>query len=155
MAADRPKKDRAPRAYASPACSADAADPDYMWAAKPNAGVRLKRAYEPSAAEDGTRVLVERLWPRGVAKERASIGHWLKEIAPSTELRRWYGHREERWPEFRRRYREELETRAEARSALDVLRGLARTGTVTLVLAAKDVAHSSAAVLAEVLSARH
>ena len=125
-----------------------------MWAPMSNAGVRLKRVYEPPAAEDGARVLVERLWPRGVTKERASIDHWLKDIAPSSGLRQWYGHLEDRWPEFRRRYREELKTRAEARAALDALRALARAGTVTLIFAAKDPARCSAAVVAEELDAR-
>ncbi len=70
--------------------------------------IRLKRAYEPAAAEDGVRVLVDRLWPRGIRKEDAAIDHWMKEIAPSAALRRWFGHDPARWPEFRRRYAEEL-----------------------------------------------
>jgi uncharacterized protein YeaO (DUF488 family) len=121
-----------------------------MWA--PGRGVRLKRAYERPAKEDGTRVLVERLWPRGLAKERAAIDDWLKDVAPSPELRRWYGHRAERWPEFQRRYRAELETGA-ARAALEKLRALGRDRKLTLVFAAKDEAHSSAAVLKDVLGA--
>jgi uncharacterized protein YeaO (DUF488 family) len=121
-----------------------------MWAQKP-AAVRLKRAYEPPAADDGTRVLVERLWPRGVTKGRAAIDHWLKDLAPSPELRRWYSHQTGRWPEFGRRYRHELRTRDEARAALETLRGMVDAGPVTLVFAAKDPEHSSAAIVADML----
>jgi uncharacterized protein YeaO (DUF488 family) len=145
---ERKKRRTATRPFASPACYAGEVDPDYMWA--PGRGVRLKRAYERPAKEDGTRVLVERLWPRGLAKERAAIDDWLKDVAPSPELRRWYGHRTERWPEFQRRYRAELETGA-ARAALEKLRALGRDRKLTLVFAAKDEAHSSAAVLKDVL----
>jgi uncharacterized protein YeaO (DUF488 family) len=74
--------------------------------------IRLKRAYEPPAPDDGTRVLVDRLWPRGVSKAKAAIDHWLRDIAPSTELRQWFAHEFDRWEEFRRRYRAELEQRA-------------------------------------------
>lgn len=143
---DAGKPRGAPHPFASPACYAGEADPDYMWAR----GVRLKRAYEPPAAADGARVLVERLWPRGLSKERAALTDWLKDAAPSPELRRWYSHRIARWPEFARRYRAELEGTA-ARAALDRLRALGRAGPLTLVFAAKDAAHSSAAVLKEVL----
>ncbi len=107
---------------------------------------RLKRAYEAPAREDGTRVLVERLWPRGVRKDAAAIDLWLKEIAPSADLRRWYGHDRARWAEFRRRYRDELAGNAEAVARL---RALAAGGPVTLVFAARDAEHSSAAVLKE------
>lgn len=142
-------KKRAPtRPFASPACYAGEVDPDYMWA--PARGVRLKRAYERPAKGDGTRVLVERLWPRGLTKERAAIDDWLKDVAPSSELRRWYGHRAERWPEFQRRYRDELKTGA-ARAALATLRALGRDGPLTLVFAAKDETRCSAAVLKSVL----
>jgi uncharacterized protein YeaO (DUF488 family) len=70
--------------------------------------VRLKRVYEPAAPEDGVRILVDRLWPRGLSKEKTAVDHWMKDIAPSAELRKWFGHDPDRWPEFRRRYMEEL-----------------------------------------------
>ena len=110
--------------------------------------VRLKRAYEPANPEDGTRVLVERLWPRGVSKAEAALDDWAKEVAPSPGLRKWYGHEVGRWPEFRRRYLEEL---AGHGAAVAALRERARAGRLTLVFAAHDPEHSSAAVLREVL----
>ncbi len=110
--------------------------------------VKLKRAYEPAAADDGRRVLVDRLWPRGVSKADAAIDLWMKELAPSAELRRWFGHRPERWPEFRRRYAAELRQRADL---LDELRALVRSGKVTLVFSAHDEAHNDAVVLREAL----
>ena len=106
--------------------------------------IRLKRAYEPPSPEDGTRVLVDRLWPRGVRKAEAAIDCWLKEIAPSSELRRWFGHDPSRWEEFRRRYRAELSARPEL---LDKLRALAEQGTLTLVYAARDEDHNQAVAL--------
>lgn len=112
----------------------------------------IKRAYEEPAPEDGTRVLVDRLWPRGLARERARIDVWLKDVAPSAELRRWYGHAPERFAEFRSRYIAELEHEP-ARMALATLRDLARRGPVTLVFAAKDVERSNAAVLRDLLGA--
>ena len=108
--------------------------------------VRLKRAYEPASPEDGTRVLVERLWPRGVSKAEAALDDWMKEVAPSAGLRKWYGHEVDRWPEFRRRYREEL---AGHGAAVAALRQKAGAGRLTLVFAAE---HSSAAVLRDVLT---
>ena len=113
--------------------------------------ILLKRAYEQPAPEDGTRVLVERLWPRGLSKERAAVDLWLKEVSPSPELRRWFGHDPEKWPEFRRRYREELRGRP---AELDELRRLARSGPVTFVYAARDTEHSSAALLREAVEQR-
>jgi uncharacterized protein YeaO (DUF488 family) len=110
--------------------------------------IRLKRAYDEPATDDGYRVLVDRLWPRGVARDRAQLDEWARELAPSTELRRWFGHEPERFDEFRRRYEAELE---EQRTKLEELRGRARTGTVTLVYAARDTAHNDAVVLADVL----
>ena len=110
--------------------------------------VRLKRAYEPAGAADGYRVLVDRLWPRGVSKERARLDEWARELAPSTELRTWFGHDPAGFAEFRRRYLEELAARAEK---LGELRGRARKGTVTLVYAARDDRHNDAVVLAELL----
>ena len=106
--------------------------------------IRLKRAYEPPAPDDGTRVLVDRLWPRGVRKADAAIDCWLKEIAPSSELRRWFGHDPDRWEEFQRRYRAELSAHPEL---LDRLRALAAQGTLTLVYSAHDEDHNDAVVL--------
>jgi uncharacterized protein YeaO (DUF488 family) len=110
--------------------------------------VRLKRAYEPAAPEDGHRVLVDRLWPRGIARDRAALDEWERELAPSHELRRWFAHEPSRFEEFRRRYIEELRDR---RPLLARLRRLARDGTLTLVYAARDAEHNDAVVLAEVL----
>jgi uncharacterized protein YeaO (DUF488 family) len=110
--------------------------------------IRLKRAYEPPSAGDGLRILVERLWPRGVSKEEAAIDLWLKEIAPSTGLRKWYGHEPERWEEFRRRYRAEIEDKG---GALSDLKRRLKEGPVTFVYAAKDELHNSAIVLKEYL----
>lgn len=112
--------------------------------------VHLKRAYEEKGPDDGTRVLVERLWPRGISKEKAQIDLWLKEVAPSNDLRRWFGHVPERFAEFRRRYEKELDS-AEAKAALEKLYELAQQGPVTLIFAAHDVQHSSALVLRDVL----
>src|SRR5215831_8701863 len=99
--------------------------------------VALKRAYEEPAASDGTRVLVERLWPRGISKERAHIDLWLKEVAPSTELRKWYNHDVQKFQEFRLRYEAELQSDA-AQNGLAKLRELARHGQLTLIFAARD-----------------
>jgi uncharacterized protein YeaO (DUF488 family) len=110
--------------------------------------VQTKRVYEPPAAADGYRVLIDRLWPRGLSKEKAQLDEWARELAPSDALRRWFGHRPERFAEFERRYTEELRPHAEAISAL---RRRARRGTVTIVYAARDEAHSNAAVLAPIV----
>jgi uncharacterized protein YeaO (DUF488 family) len=110
--------------------------------------LKLKRVYEPAGPEDGTRVLVDRLWPRGLSKAEAAVDRWLKEIAPSTELRRWFGHDPTRWPEFRRRYTAELRHHA---AELDEIRALAREGAVTLVYGARDETHNDAVVLMDVL----
>jgi uncharacterized protein YeaO (DUF488 family) len=112
--------------------------------------IRLKRAYEPPQRGDGLRVLVDRLWPRGVSKARARIDHWLKEIAPSTALRKWFHHDPGRWQEFVNRYLRELE---ENPAAVDELRALARRGTVTLVFSAKDEQRNQAVVLRDYLAA--
>lgn len=117
----------------------------------PDSQVRLKRAYEPRADDDGVRVLVDRLWPRGVSKADAAIELWMKEIAPSTQLRKWFGHDPERWDEFRLRYEEELRMNDEL---LRQLRSLARKGPVTLVYSAHDEVHNDAAVLRDVLLRR-
>ncbi|GCE47144.1 uncharacterized protein YeaO (DUF488 family) [Thermosporothrix hazakensis] len=112
--------------------------------------IRLKRAYEAPDESDGTRVLVERLWPRGVSKAKAHIDLWLKDIAPSTDLRHWYGHEPEKFPEFRQRYEAELHEGA-AHDALNRLREMIQQQPVTLVYATKDAEHSSAAVLYDIL----
>jgi uncharacterized protein YeaO (DUF488 family) len=113
--------------------------------------IGLKRAYDAPDAEDGMRILVDRLWPRGVKKADAAIDRWLKDLAPSPELRRWFGHKLERWPEFRRRYRAELDRH---RDLVAELRDLARRQRVTLVFGAKDEAHNDAVVLWELLTER-
>lgn len=110
-----------------------------------------KRAYEPASPEDGERYLVDRLWPRGVKKEALALTGWLKDVAPSTELRRWFGHDPARWDEFRRRYLAELKANA---AALRPLREALKRGPVTLVYSAHDEAHNQAVVLRELLSKR-
>jgi len=112
------------------------------------AKIKLKRAYEAPAASDGTRILVDRLWPRGVKKADAAIEEWMKDVAPSSALRKWFGHDPTRWQEFRRRYLKELR---EHPDALERLRALARQGPITLVFAAHDEAHNDAVVLRDVL----
>jgi uncharacterized protein YeaO (DUF488 family) len=111
--------------------------------------VAMKRAYEPVGEDDGYRVLIDRIWPRGVSKERARLDEWARQLAPSTELRRWFGHDPARFEEFRRRYIEEL---AAERDKLDELRRRARSGKVTLVYGARDREHNDAVVLAELLT---
>ena len=115
----------------------------------PRPKIQLKRVYAPPAPDDGVRVLVDRLWPRGLSKSAAAVDHWLKELAPSTELRRWFAHDPARWEEFRHRYKAEL---AQVPDRLDELRALARGHRVTLLFAAKDEAHNDAVVLRDVLS---
>jgi uncharacterized protein YeaO (DUF488 family) len=110
--------------------------------------IRLKRAYEPASVEDGYRVLVDRLWPRGVSKQQAKLNEWEKELSPSSELRDWFGHEPGRFAEFRRRYIDELRANA---PRLKELRRRARIGTLTLVYSAHDSEHNDAVVLAEVL----
>lgn len=111
--------------------------------------VRTKRVYEPASPRDGRRVLIDRLWPRGMSKARAHIDVWLKDAAPSAALRKWYGHEPEKWPEFRRRYLAELRARPDA---LKQLRAWARGGTLTLLFAARDAQRCNAAVLKALLS---
>jgi uncharacterized protein YeaO (DUF488 family) len=110
--------------------------------------IRLKRAYEPAAPGDGYRVLIDRLWPRGVSRDQARLDEWQKDLAPSPELRRWFGHEPSRFEEFRRRYIQELRSE---RARLAALRRRAREGTLTLVYAARDAEHNDAVVLAEIL----
>ena len=106
--------------------------------------IELKRVYEPVADDDGVRILVERLWPRGVSKADAAIDHWMKDVAPSPELRTWYGHKPERWNEFRERYRAEL---TENPAAVAAVKALCATQPVTFIFAAKDEERNSAVVL--------
>lgn len=110
--------------------------------------IRLKRAYDPASPSDGYRVLIDRLWPRGVSKQQAKLDEWEKELAPSTELRQWFGHEPDRFAEFRRRYIGELRPQ---RPRLAELRRRAKEGTLTLVYSAHDSEQNDAVVLAEVL----
>ena len=114
--------------------------------AKRTLHIAIKRAYDEPTPEDGTRILVDRLWPRGLSKEQAHIDVWLKEIAPSNELRKWFGHDPEKFAEFRSRYKAELAS-GEAIDALGRLHELARQGPVTLLYAAHDTEHNNAVVL--------
>jgi uncharacterized protein YeaO (DUF488 family) len=117
----------------------------------PAANVRLKRAYEPAQSDDGSRILVDRLWPRGVSKADAALDQWMKEIAPSTELRQWFGHDPARWQEFQRRYAEEVRQQP---ALLRQLRELAHNGPITLVYSAHDELHNDAVVLRQLLLGR-
>ncbi|RJG04745.1 DUF488 domain-containing protein [Noviherbaspirillum cavernae] len=114
----------------------------------PVGNIKLKRAYAPVEADDGIRVLVDRLWPRGISKEAAALDQWFKELAPSTELRKWFGHDPARWQEFCSRYAEELRQHGEQ---LDRLRNMARQSRITLIYAAHDEAHNDAVALRNVL----
>ena len=113
--------------------------------------IRLKRVYEPPSRMDGVRILVDRLWPRGLTKERAAVTLWLKDVAPSTELRKWFGHAPARWKQFQARYRKELRER---KDALELLKRKSNAHTVTLVYAARDEQHNEALVLKRVLEGR-
>ena len=115
---------------------------------KPN--VRVRRVHDEPEPDDGTRVLVDRVWPRGLTKDKACLDQWCKQVAPSTQLRKWYSHDPERFEEFRRRYREELKD-AEHAPALEHLRKLARSGTLTLLTATRHAEISQAAVLADLI----
>lgn len=108
------------------------------------AEIRLKRAYEKASKDDGSRILVERLWPRGLSKERAAVDLWLKDVAPSTELRKWFNHIPERWDEFQKRYHEELDQKPDV---VDELRQKCRHGVVTFVYASHDEEHNGALAL--------
>jgi uncharacterized protein YeaO (DUF488 family) len=110
--------------------------------------IQTKRIYEDASPDDGYRILVDRLWPRGVSKERAALDEWARELAPSDELRRWFNHQPERYPEFRKRYRAELHAQSEK---LQLLRERAKHENVTLLYGARDREHNEATVLAEVL----
>jgi uncharacterized protein YeaO (DUF488 family) len=112
--------------------------------------ITVKRAYDPPAPEDGYRVLVDLLWPRGMTKQKLKVDEWMKEIAPSAELRKWYGHEPEKWIEFRKRYRAEL-GRPSANALLDSLVKRARKAKVTVVIGARDIEHANGAVIAELV----
>lgn len=123
-------------------------------ATKPRSGlgrIAAKRVYEPAAKDDGTRILVDRLWPRGIKKEAAKLDLWLQEIAPSDALRRWFGHDPARWDEFKKRYRAELKAEA---SAVRLIRDALKKGNVTLLFAAKDEAHNNAVALQHIIEQR-
>ena len=115
------------------------------------ANVQLKRAYEPPARSDGARILIDRLWPRGVTKKSAAIDEWIKDVAPSTALRQWFGHDPARWQEFRRRYAGEVRQNP---GYLGKLRARARQGPITLVFSAHDEVHNDAVVLRDLLLGR-
>lgn len=110
--------------------------------------VKIKRVYEKPESHDGTRILVDRLWPRGLTKEKAKVDLWLKEIAPSNELRKWFGHESEKWSEFQKRYRAELRKNNEP---LSLLRKAAAKEPITLLFAAKDEEHNEAVILQNLL----
>jgi uncharacterized protein YeaO (DUF488 family) len=110
--------------------------------------IKLKRAYEKPTKDDGERILVERLWPRGVTKAQAKLDLWLKDVAPSAELRKWFGHDPDRWIEFRQRYQKELKQKLDL---IKLLKRKAREGTITLIYAARDEEHNGALVLKQVL----
>jgi len=113
--------------------------------------IRLKRVYEPAAKSDGKRMLVERLWPRGVKKEALQLDGWLRDVAPSTELRKWFDHRPERWSEFQKRYRAELDA---SREAWQPLLDLARKGTVTLLFSSQNTTQNNAVVLSNYIKSK-
>jgi uncharacterized protein YeaO (DUF488 family) len=113
--------------------------------------IHLKRVYEERSPQDGVRILVDRLWPRGLTKERAAVDLWLKDVAPSTELRKWFGHDPAKWKEFQVRYRKELRKK---KDALKLLRQKSEEHTVTLVYAALDEEHNAALVLKKLLAGR-
>jgi uncharacterized protein YeaO (DUF488 family) len=116
----------------------------------PASHVQIKRAYETPAQDDGTRILIDRLWPRGVKKEVLALDQWDKELAPSTELRQWFGHDPALWTEFQQRYAKELRAHS---PALDALRALAQKGRITLVYGAHDEIHNNAVALRDILLA--
>lgn len=110
--------------------------------------IKIKRIYDPVSSDDGRRILVDRLWPRGIKKEKAGIDEWLKDIAPSNELRKWFSHDPKKWPEFRTRYKKELKSKSEI---TEKLRKEGRRGKITLLFSAKDIEHNNAVVLKEVI----
>jgi uncharacterized protein YeaO (DUF488 family) len=117
----------------------------------PDTKIQLKRAYQPPAEADGCRILVDRLWPRGISKQEAHIDFWMKSLAPSDELRQWFGHRPEKWREFKQRYFDELDRMS---AEVGELLNEARRGTVTLIFAARDETQNNAVALKEYLESR-
>ncbi len=113
--------------------------------------ITIRRVYEPVLPGDGTRVLVDRLWPRGITRENAKIDFWMREIGPSNALRQWFGHDQQRWGEFRTRYGAELEIN---REPFERLKALCDAGQVTLLFAARDIEHNNAVVLADLLAGK-
>ena len=111
--------------------------------------IQLKRIYEAGSKEDGYRILVDRLWPRGFTKEKAALDLWLKEIAPSNELRKWFGHDPDKWKDFQKKYQQELKQNKEA---VDILKDYIQKGNVTLLYAAKDEEHNEAQVIKDFIS---
>lgn len=147
MAASRRRSVRAQvRSYSSPACYLH----EFEAAARPARGpdIRIKRIYDAPDAADGFRALVDRLWPRGISKERGALGGWLLELAPSTALRQWFHHDPTRWPQFARRYRAELRAQS---AALQSLRQRAKQQRVTLLYTARDPRRNHAVLLRNVL----
>jgi uncharacterized protein YeaO (DUF488 family) len=116
------------------------------------AGIAIKRIYEPATAEDGCRVLVDRLWPRGVSKDRAALDYWFKDLAPSDELRHWFGHDEDKWDEFQRRYGAELNANKAAVAPLREV--LKKKKKVTLLFGTKEEKHNNAVALAKYMRGR-
>lgn len=112
--------------------------------------LKIKRAYEPAETSDGRRILIDRLWPRGVSKADARIDAWLKDLSPSTELREWFAHDQQKWEEFRKKYRQELSAPEKARLIEDIAQH-ARHNNVTLIFSAKDIEHNDALVLEELI----
>ena len=110
--------------------------------------IKIKRIYDPISPDDGRRILVDRLWPRGIKKDQAKINDWLKDIAPSNELRKWFSHDLSKWPEFKRRYIKELKDKS---NLIENLRAEAKKGNITLLFSAKDIEHNNAVVLMEVV----
>jgi uncharacterized protein YeaO (DUF488 family) len=110
--------------------------------------LRIKRVYEPPEKSDGVRILVDRLWPRGLSRDAAQLDHWIRDVAPSTELRKWFGHDPEKWPQFRKRFRAELDAAPESVQALREALG---KGTNTLLFAARDEQHNNAVVIRDYL----
>ncbi|HXX57361.1 MAG TPA: DUF488 domain-containing protein [Thermodesulfovibrionales bacterium] len=114
--------------------------------------VKIKRIYDPASPDDGKRILVDRLWPRGIKKEEAGIDEWMKEIAPSGELRKWFGHDPSKWEEFRKKYRGELKGKTEF---VEKLAAMAKKGKITLLFSAKDREHNNAVVIKEAIDHQH
>ena len=113
--------------------------------------VKIKRAYDKISPDDGKRILVDRLWPRGIKKDEAKIDEWIKEIAPSNELRKWFAHDPSKWQEFKKRYREELKDQS---NLIKILKHRAKKGNITLIFSARDTEHNNAVVLSELISKR-